>query len=402
MATYDETFVCTPLAESVSGTKLRIAVLVTPRLGSDTGEPAALDNWPDVRDWPDLAPTWTVRIARGGTAVELPGTEVGAPYDSAAWHAMFPGTQETTPYVPEDRSKAPIRSYPVAAARDAVRDLHVRTLKAARTDFPALAALRADPTFAALLAATDPAVEDEACAMQATDPVPDAGLNLRHAFALAGCFHGARPHSAPQAPTVTSVDPGTGPSTGGTLVIVTGTNLTGAQSVRFGAAEATAVQVLSDTQVSCVSPPGTAGSLVAVTVATPGGTTVPKPSNNFSDKFRYVFPPPVVTALTPATGPTQGGTTVTVDGANFVGTVTVAFVNSDGRSAAATDVVVVSAGRLTCRSPEEPDFPSPLPSPVPPDLRKYVVRVTADGRPSPTAPAPDGSNVFTYFTPGPK
>ena len=44
------------------------------------------------------------------------------------------------------------------------------------------------------------------------------------------------------APTVSKVEPTSGPAAGGTTVTITGTNLTGASEVKFGATKATARQ----------------------------------------------------------------------------------------------------------------------------------------------------------------
>ncbi|WP_459549879.1 beta strand repeat-containing protein [Nocardia sp. X0981] len=72
-------------------------------------------------------------------------------------------------------------------------------------------------------------------------------------------------------PTLTTVLPDTGPEIGGTTVVLTGTNLTGATAVNFGATPATSFTVDSDTQVTAVTPAGT--GTVQVTVTTAGGTT---------------------------------------------------------------------------------------------------------------------------------
>ncbi|MGO4612744.1 IPT/TIG domain-containing protein, partial [Nocardia sp. 2YAB30] len=72
-------------------------------------------------------------------------------------------------------------------------------------------------------------------------------------------------------PSLSSVNPTQGPSTGGNTVILTGTGLTGATGVSFGATPATSFTVNSDTQITAVAPAGT-GS-VQVTVTGPGGTS---------------------------------------------------------------------------------------------------------------------------------
>ena len=83
------------------------------------------------------------------------------------------------------------------------------------------------------------------------------------------------------APTVSAVSPIAGPIAGGTVVTITGTNLTGATAVKFGTATAT-FTVVSATSVTATAPAGTAGT-VDVTVTTAGGTS----ATNTVDKFTY-------------------------------------------------------------------------------------------------------------------
>ncbi|MFI1303205.1 IPT/TIG domain-containing protein [Streptomyces sioyaensis] len=75
------------------------------------------------------------------------------------------------------------------------------------------------------------------------------------------------------APTVDTLNPNSGPPTGGTVVTVTGTNLSTTQSVTFGAVSA-AFTVLNDTSLSVVSPPTPDGQPgpATVTVTTNGGS----------------------------------------------------------------------------------------------------------------------------------
>ena len=71
-------------------------------------------------------------------------------------------------------------------------------------------------------------------------------------------------------PTISAVNPNTGAITGGTAITITGTNLTGASSVRVGSGYATSVVVVNDTTVTAVTPAGTAGAK-NVSVTTAGG-----------------------------------------------------------------------------------------------------------------------------------
>jgi hypothetical protein len=74
------------------------------------------------------------------------------------------------------------------------------------------------------------------------------------------------------APAITKVAPASGPTTGHTTVTITGSHFTGATKVYFGATTAPALSfhVVSDTQMTAVSPVHAAGT-VDVRVLTPGG-----------------------------------------------------------------------------------------------------------------------------------
>jgi alpha-tubulin suppressor-like RCC1 family protein len=112
-------------------------------------------------------------------------------------------------------------------------------------------------------------------------------------------------------PTITNVAPEAGPLSGGTSVILTGTNLSEARAVMFGGTDAASFAVEeSGTAIVAVSPPGT-GS-VSVTVSTPAGTSIANPG----DQFSYI-PAPTVTKLKHKKGPSTGGTTVIITGTNF-------------------------------------------------------------------------------------
>jgi hypothetical protein len=86
-------------------------------------------------------------------------------------------------------------------------------------------------------------------------------------------------------PTITSVSPNTGPTTGGTAVAITGSNFTGTTAVKFGATNATSFTVISTTQISAIAPPGSLGT-VDVTVKTPSGTSAISPA----DQYSYAVP----------------------------------------------------------------------------------------------------------------
>ncbi|MFI8301293.1 IPT/TIG domain-containing protein [Streptomyces nigra] len=111
------------------------------------------------------------------------------------------------------------------------------------------------------------------------------------------------------------ISPNQGSTGGGTLVTITGTNLSGTSAVTFGTKPATSITNVSPTQVTAVSPSGT--GTVGVTVTTAGGTSNPVP-------FFYVGAP-FKSSVGPTSGPLTGGNTVTINGAGLATATSVAF-----------------------------------------------------------------------------
>ncbi|MEU5208658.1 IPT/TIG domain-containing protein [Streptomyces sp. NPDC020742] len=137
-------------------------------------------------------------------------------------------------------------------------------------------------------------------------------------------------------PSLSSITPNSGATTGGTAVTLTGTGLSGATAVRFGSTPATSFTVVSDTQITAVAPPGT--GTVQVTVTTPGGT-----SNGLS--FTYAATPTLI-SVSPTQGPTAGGNTVTLTGTNFTSASSVTF-----GATPALSFTVVSSTRIDAVAP---------------------------------------------------
>ncbi len=140
-------------------------------------------------------------------------------------------------------------------------------------------------------------------------------------------------------PTVTRVVPAKGSTAGGTVVTVTGTDLTGATAVKFGSAVAL-FTVDSATRITASSPVHALGT-VDVTVTTAGGTS----ATSSVDHFGYIAPP-VVSKVTPSSGPATGGTAVTIEGSGFAGAESVRF-----GTAGAEAVRVRSATEITVTAP---------------------------------------------------
>jgi hypothetical protein len=142
------------------------------------------------------------------------------------------------------------------------------------------------------------------------------------------------------APTVTSVSPTTGPTTGGTHITLTGTNFLSGATVTFGGAAAASAVVASATQITVNTPPHAQGN-VNIVVTNPDGQ-----SGTLASGFAFTGPAPILTSVSPTSGPTTGGTAVTLTGQNFAPGATVSF-----GGAAATSVVAVSGTQITAHTP---------------------------------------------------
>ena len=104
------------------------------------------------------------------------------------------------------------------------------------------------------------------------------------------------------APAVTSINPSSGTTAGGTSVTVTGTGFTGATAVKFGATNAASYTVNSATQITATSPAGSAGT-VDITVTTAGGTS----ATGAADQFTYTTATPTPTPTPANNGGSDGG-----------------------------------------------------------------------------------------------
>ncbi|MDK9716481.1 MAG: DUF1566 domain-containing protein [Trichlorobacter sp.] len=99
--------------------------------------------------------------------------------------------------------------------------------------------------------------------------------------------YNAGPAGLALVPTVTNISPASGFADGGTAVTITGTGLSGATAVNFGATDAASFSVTSDTQATATSPAGVVGQTVDLTVTTPGGTSVTSPDDQFTYTLQY-------------------------------------------------------------------------------------------------------------------
>ena len=99
--------------------------------------------------------------------------------------------------------------------------------------------------------------------------------------------------------------PSYGSTTGGATVIISGTSLAGATSVKFGSTTAASYSITSPTMIKAVTKAHAAGT-VKVSVTTTAGT-----ATSSSHQFTFLTRPDV-TGVTPTNGPTKGGSSITI------------------------------------------------------------------------------------------
>jgi hypothetical protein len=117
--------------------------------------------------------------------------------------------------------------------------------------------------------------------------------------------------------SVTAFTPTSGPA--GTVVTITGTNLTGATSVTFGNTAATSFTVVSATTITATVGSGATGN---VTVVTPAGTAS-------LGTYTYGLIPPSITGFTPMSATTNAKVIITGSNLSAVSNITIGGVVTD-------------------------------------------------------------------------
>ena len=119
-------------------------------------------------------------------------------------------------------------------------------------------------------------------------------------------------------PTIATVNPPQGPLSGGTIVLISGSEFVAPASVLFGGVPAESVSVIGPTSLNAVVPEGSTGGPVEVSVTTPYGTAT------LGEGYFYNAAP-VITSVLPSSGPYTGGTILEIAGQGFLGAEKVRF-----------------------------------------------------------------------------
>lgn len=138
--------------------------------------------------------------------------------------------------------------------------------------------------------------------------------------------------------TIAGLDPDQGPTSGGTLVTITGSGYTQADlGVTFDGTAATDVVVVSDTELVATTPSNEDAGPVEVVVTNEDGASGPA-------EYNYIAPE--VTTVTPNVGPVLGGQGVVITGSGFADDAQVLL-----GLLPATGVTVVDEGEIQVTTP---------------------------------------------------
>lgn len=149
------------------------------------------------------------------------------------------------------------------------------------------------------------------------------------------------------APSISGLSTSSGPTSGGTTITISGSQLSSVTGVLFGSVPAASYSINSNGTITAVSPAEAAGT-VDVQVTSSNGTS----ARTSLDQFTFTSPAPAVSGLSTTSGPTAGGTSVTISGSHFTGASSVLFGNVPATSFTVSNdtTIVVTAPAATAGS----------------------------------------------------
>ena len=196
-------------------------------------------------------------------------------------------------------------------------------------------------------------------------------------------------------PIVDSVNPNNGPTTGGTIVVITGKNFLAPLTINFGSAPATSFNINSATQITVLSPPDPTAGPTDIRVTRGADVSPVSPTA----KFLYVASTPKITQVTPNSGSTFGGYEVTITGLGLSGAVCPGSVKFG--AVPASTCTVTNDSSLTVTAPANISGPTVISvttangtSDIVPNFT-YVSPNAPGGGTAPPAPGPGGTTTYT-------
>jgi hypothetical protein len=152
-------------------------------------------------------------------------------------------------------------------------------------------------------------------------------------------------------PTITSISPNSGPATGGTTFLLTGTGFQTNVAVFIADIQAS-LDSTSPTEISGMTPNANLTGTVDVRVLNPDGQSATLGGGFTYTSSKTVSTNPEVSSVSPNIGPATGGTQVFITGTNFQPGITVSFGGIQ-----ASGVTLLSGGQLSAFTPaHDPGF----------------------------------------------
>lgn len=140
-------------------------------------------------------------------------------------------------------------------------------------------------------------------------------------------------------PVAISINPNSGPVTGGTVVTITGEEFRSGAVVSIGGASCGSLTVVSASEIQCTTSAHIAQTVDVVITNDDGQTAT------LIQSYTYVELPPEFELIQPNSGSENGGTLVTISGQNLLNGVSVSI---GGQSC--TGLVFVSSSEVQCRT----------------------------------------------------
>ena len=175
-------------------------------------------------------------------------------------------------------------------------------------------------------------------ALNAVTPAGTAGVKSVVVVTPGGQYSLPNAYTYHAAPTISSMSPVVGPTTGGTTITIYGANLSSTSAITIGVLPVASFSVVSASQVTAITPAGLEGGAQLI-LTTPGGP-VAAPG-----VFTY-FTPPVVSSVSPSAGPVAGGTVIAITGTSLIGATSVTV-----GGAPVTSFSVVSSSSISAVTP---------------------------------------------------
>ena len=126
MSTQNIMWTALPNGFNSAGDRLKLSVIVSPRLVTSPGPVGILAQFPDFLDWPTTVGTLKFRVeVLGGPTVDAAADKT--PLDSVAWKALFNANGKPAvvrSYNFDDRSNVPVRSFPTKKVVGFLKNLY--------------------------------------------------------------------------------------------------------------------------------------------------------------------------------------------------------------------------------------------------------------------------------------